>query len=125
MRLLDGEITFLDKRKRFVRSWRYVGPGLVCLIAALGVWLFVRHPLLANPAHVVAELQRGGLDQKTIEFMAVLLPIAIGLLVFLGFFLVLLGFASFANERKYLEIISRETLDTGQMPGNSLQERRP
>lgn len=107
MKLVDGDKAFLNRRTRYVRSWRYVGPGLVFLIAALAAWLFVRHPLLANPAHVIAELQRGGIDQQTIELMAVLLPFVTGLLVFLCLAGVLLCFASFSTERRYLEIIAR------------------
>lgn len=72
MELLDSDRAFLQKRSRFVRSWRYVGPTLTCIIAVIGGWLFVQYPLLANPAHVVAELQNGGIDQKTTELMAAL-----------------------------------------------------
>ena len=125
MELLDGESAFLQKRARFVRSWRYVGPGLICVIAALGSWLFGQHPLLANPAHVITELQRGGIDQSTIELMAMLLPIATCLLVFLCLVGVLFSFASFSNERKYLEIIARAAMEPAQTPNNSLQARRP
>ncbi len=120
MELLDGEKGFLAKRIRLVRLWRYVGPVLLCLIASLGVWLYVRHPLLANPAYVVAALQRGGIDQKTIELTAVLFPIVVWLLVLLCFVVVLLIYAGCANERKYLEIITREAVGRGQSPNNSL-----
>lgn len=125
MKLLDSDRAFLQKRTRFVRSWRYVGPALTCIIAALGGWLFVQHPLLANPAHVVAELQHGGIDQRTTGLMAALLPSAVCLLVFLCLVGVLFSFASFSNERRYLEIIARAEIEPGQTPNNSLQARRP
>lgn len=125
MKLLDSDRAFLQKRTRFVRSWRYVGPALTCIIAVIGGWLFFQYPLLANPAHVVAELQNGGIEQKTTELMAALLPIAVCLLIFLCLVGVLFSFASFSNERKYLEIIARADAKPGQTPNHSLQARRP
>ena len=120
MRLLNDEKAFLEKRGRFVRSWRYVGPSLFFLVAGTGGWLYLRYPLLANPAQVVAELQRGGINPQTVEFMAVLLPVTIALILFLCGVFVLFAFASFANERKYLEIITREAEDFSETPSNSL-----
>jgi hypothetical protein len=120
MRLLNDEKAFLEKRRRFVRFWRYVGPSLFFLVAGTGGWLYFRYPLLANPAHVVAELQRGGINPQTVEFMAVLLPVAIALILFLCGVFVLLTFASFANERTYLEVITREAEDFSETPSNSL-----
>ena len=119
MRLLNDEKAFLAKRRRFVRSWRYVGPSLFFLVAGTGGWLYFRYPLLANPAHVAAELQRGGIKPQTVELMAVLLPVAIALILFLCGVLVLLAFASFAKERKYLEIVTREAEDFSETPNNS------
>lgn len=109
MQLLRGEQEFLDRRRRFVRSWRYVGISLLFLVAGMGFWLYFKKPLLANPVYVVEELQRGGVDQRTLEFMAALLPVTIVLIVFLCVVFLLLTFAAFSNEAKYLAIISRET----------------
>lgn len=90
MRLLNDEKAFLEKRGRFVRSWRYVGPSLLFLLAGTGGWLYFRYPLLANPAQVLAQLQRGVINPQTVEFMAVLLPVAIALILFLcGVFVLL------------------------------------
>lgn len=113
MTLLDRDKDFLRKRKFFVRSWRYVGSGLILMVAGVGAWIYLRHPLLANPVYVAAELQRGGIDRKTVELLAVMLPIAIGGVFFLCLMLVLLAFLSFSNERKYLEVIAREMGDIG------------
>lgn len=124
MELPDSEKAFLQRRRRLVRSWRYVGPGLVCLIVALSGWLFVQHPLLANPAYVVAGLHRGSIDKSMIELMAVLLPIVTCLLLFLCLAAVLICFASFSNERKYLGILAREAMNPGQSPGNPPQAQR-
>ncbi|GMU93159.1 MAG: hypothetical protein AMXMBFR4_22170 [Candidatus Hydrogenedentota bacterium] len=125
MQLLDGERTFLERRRRFARSWRYVGVSLLLLVAGMGCWLYFYHPLLANPVFVARELRRGGIEQKTLELMAAILPIAIIVIVVLCGVFVLLAFAAFSNEVKYLAIISRETQNVGKSPNDSLQARRP
>jgi hypothetical protein len=125
MQLLDGERNFLARRRRFVSSWRYVGISLLLLVAGMGCWLYFQNPLLANPAFVIEQLQRGGIDQRTIELMAVLLPFAIISIVALCAVFVLLAFAAFSNEAKYLAILSREEINVSETPNNSLKADVP
>jgi len=123
MRLDDGEKEFLINRMRFVRLWQYIGPVLICSIAFLGGWLYIRHPLLANPKYVLAKLQQGHIDRKTLELMATILPFITWLLIFLCLVVVLFIYAALSNERKYLAILTREAQDPAKTASGSIQVR--
>jgi len=69
-----SDAQFLDKRRRFVRTWNLVGTALLAALAALTAWLFTASPSLVNPPQVAAEIARGALPQSTLELMAGLLP---------------------------------------------------
>lgn len=124
MQLLDGEKKFLERRRRLVRSWRYVGTSLLLLVAIMGCWLFIQNPLLANPVFVVSALNRGEIEQETIELMAVMLPIAVIAVMVVCMAFMMLMFVAFANEAKYLAIIAREAENGGETPDHSPQSRR-
>lgn len=107
MQLTDMEQTFLAKRAWFVRTWRYVGAMLLAMVLALGGWLVWTKPLLANPVFVWAQLRSGVLPETTLVLMAGLLPLLVLLCLILASGVVLLAYAAFASEKKYLKIIQR------------------
>lgn len=109
MNLSEEDGHFLNSRSRFVRSWRYVGVALLGLLVSGGVWLYLTRPLIANPLVVADRLREGSIDRATLEFMALMLPVAVLTTFFVCAAFLLLTFAAFNNEAKYREIISRAT----------------
>lgn len=107
MQLTDVEQKFLEKRARFVQTWRYVGAVLLALLLGLGVWLFWTKPLLADPFFVWTQLRNQSMPEATLMLMAGLLPVLVLMCIVLAFGVILLGYAAFANEKKYLQIIRR------------------
>lgn len=107
MNLSEDDERFLKSRSRFVRAWRHVGTALLGVLAATVAWLYFTKPLLANPSVVADRLRDGSLDTRTLEFMALLLPIVVLAMFFVCAALLLFSFAAFRNEAKYLEIIGR------------------
>lgn len=100
-----SDAQFLDKRRRFVRTWNLVGTALLAALAALTAWLFTASPSLVNPPQVAAEIARGALPQSTLELMAGLLPVVVLMLLGVTALVVMVGFAVVATERRYLRII--------------------
>lgn len=105
MNLNDQHKRFLAKRRRFARSWPLVGMLLLLGIFGFLVWLFLRNPLLVSPLEIASRLDAGTIEESTLILMAGMLPV-----MFLGCFfillvVILLGFAVFSNERKYMKII--------------------
>ena len=109
MRLSYQEQSFVAKRARFMRTWRYAGVILLALIIGLGTWLFLSRPLLANPFFVIARLKSQSIDEATMALMAGMLPVVTLACIVLAVVVVLFVFAHFSNERKYLAIIQRES----------------
>jgi hypothetical protein len=106
MHLSEQQNDYLDKRRKFLQSWRYVGPLLLLGIVGLATYLYVRSPLLINPHEVISRLQSGSIKQPSLEMMAVLLPIMFILVCFLLIALVAMMYVAFSNEKKYMEIVS-------------------
>jgi hypothetical protein len=96
---------FLDRRRTLVRLWPVVGIGMAVVIVGFWGYLFVRRPLLANPLHLMHELERHAVSEATLVVLAAvgsLMVLATGLLllVFVAF-----AFAAMANERRLIAIL--------------------
>lgn len=110
----DSDRQFLQRRRRLARSWNWVGAALLVLLAATAATLYFRVPLLANPLYVIGLLREGNLEPANMELMAVILPIVFLLCLVVTAVTVGFGFATFANERRYLAII--DDLETRRSP---------
>jgi hypothetical protein len=119
MMLTEAEKSFVDRRRHLIRSWPYVGSGMLVLMASLVVWLVITKPLLSNPFFAMSELARGAIDQSTLMLMAMLLPLAIWTALFICIVTVLLSFAAFSNERKYQALLEKS--GGGEAPNAALQ----
>jgi hypothetical protein len=105
MKLDDQDMRFLRQRTRWMKAWPAVGLVLFVAVALGGVALFLRTPLVANPAHFRAVVAENLLPPSAVETMASLLPFAILLLFLLMEAMVLFGFTAFFSERRLLRII--------------------
>lgn len=112
MQLSEKDQRFLAKRIRLVRAWRYVGTILLFMLPGLGLWLFLSKPLLSNPFVVMTLLKNNAISESTMVLMAAMLPVAVLMCIALAVAVVLFAFAAFSNEKKYLQIIQHEYLET-------------
>jgi len=96
---------FLEKRRTLLAAWRYAGPLLLLGIGGFAAYLFIYTPLLINPLVVTAGIESGSVEQSTLYMLAVFVPVLFIMLCFLLVVLVLLMYAAFANEKKYLAIL--------------------
>ncbi|MFO7665716.1 MAG: hypothetical protein R6V76_03775 [Desulfobacterales bacterium] len=112
MQLSYEDQRFLVKRIRLVQTWRYVGAILLAMLVGLGMWLFLSKPLLANPFVVVTRLKSDAIPEATMVLMAAMLPVVVLTCIALAVAVVLFAFAAFSNEKKYLQIIQCEDLET-------------
>ena len=97
---------FLEKRRRLLQAWQWVGPLCLLLIIGLWLWLYLHSPLLVNPFEIASRLENETLDSSILPVMALMLPIII--LACLGLLIAIIVFmyAVFSNEKKYMEIIN-------------------
>jgi len=102
----QDQIEFLDRRRRLLRAWRYVGPltllGWLGLLAYLGA----NSPLLVDPRTVASRIDSGAIQQSTLETMATLLPVMSVIVGVLMVAIVALIYVALSHERRYLEIIA-------------------
>ena len=96
---------FLDKRRTLLAAWRYAGPLLLLGIGGFVAYLFVNTPLLINPVAITSGIESGSVEQSTLQMMAVFVPILFIMVCFLLVVLIVLMYAAFANEKKYLAIL--------------------
>lgn len=117
------DLEFLESRRRFAATWNVVGVVLIVALVALGGWLFLTKPQLANPMWAAGQVAQGLVEQPTLELTAVLLPAKV--LGYLGgvAVVILLGFLVFANERRYLRTI--DDLRAREGKGPAATESRP
>ncbi len=105
MELKEEQRKFIETRSKFVKTWPFVGTGLLAIILGLGTWLFLTKRLLANPFFVLNQLKTNAISLPTLTLMAGLLPVVILLCLFLVVVVIIFAFAAFSNEKKYLAII--------------------
>ncbi|MCC6699310.1 MAG: hypothetical protein IT365_27035 [Candidatus Hydrogenedentes bacterium] len=106
MDIPENDRRFLERRRKLATTWNATG---MMVLVGMGVVLtvfFIQAPSLVNPYHVVARLQAGELEPRYLELMAVMLPVAVLLCFFVMAAGVLLSFAVFANERRYIAILT-------------------
>ena len=99
---------FLKRRKKLLELWRYAAPGLLLIIVGAGAFIYIKTPLLLNPAETLERIKAGDISLPMLQLMAAMLP-----LVFTGLFILLLTLivlmhAALKNEKKYMEIISSD-----------------
>ncbi len=107
MNLSQQQSNYLDKRRKLLKVWRYVGPLMLLGMIGLVIYLNVSTPLLINPYEVMSRLELGSIEQSSLETMAVLLPMMLIMVCFLLVVLIAMMYAVFSNERKYLEIVKK------------------
>ena len=105
MGLSERQRTYLNKRGRLLRYWRFVGVFLVLLWLGLVAWLWIAHPLLVNPIVVQQRLQTDRIAGGTVQLLAAMLPIAVDLALLLTLFVVVLVAVVLRNERRYRDIV--------------------
>lgn len=98
---------FVQRRRALIRAWPFVGGGLLAALVLLLIWLYLRSPLLIDPTEIVRRLQAGGVDYSTLVTLAGLVPMLfIGCIVLLSL-LILVTFAKFRTESRYLALLAR------------------
>lgn len=102
---MQSNADFLERRRKLASSWKIVAWMMLAGIAALAAWLFVSVPWLANPLFVARRISAGDMERPTLELMATVLPVTILILLGLIAAMIGLGFAIFANEKRYQRII--------------------
>lgn len=105
MALPEPDLDFLRLRKRLVRWWPMAAYALLSVLALCLVGLVYNSPYLANPFFVAKQLGSGLIESPTLAISAVLLPVVVLLLFLVVAIFIILGFALFANEKRYLKII--------------------
>ena len=105
--LSQDDRQFVSIRARFVRFWPVVGCVLLVALLLLTIWLFVSKPLLANPLEVFNLLAENEVSDSELTLMAAILPVVVLLSLGLTLVMVLLIFAAFFHEKKYLAIIEK------------------
>ncbi len=108
MELTDGEMVFIERRKKLIKIWPTAGSGLGITMIILTAWLYSKTPLLIDPFTTMHRLSEGSIPETTLMLMAGMLPIlflaCLGLLVMLIIFVTVM----LHNEKRYLTMI--ETL---------------
>jgi hypothetical protein len=107
MQLSPRETKFLSRRRQLLRAWRVAGPVLLLLLFVTAIFMFINYPLMFNPFELVDRLESETLDVSTLQFMALLLPVAMLMVFVMLLVVVLLTFAGMANDKKYLTILDR------------------
>ena len=105
MQLTHQQSIYLEKRRKLLKSWRYVGPLLIVGLLGFVLSLYTNTPLLINPYEVMSRLKSGSIERSTLEMMAVLLPMMFILVCALVIVLVAMVYAAFSMENKYQEIV--------------------
>jgi hypothetical protein len=99
-----GDHFFIDTPE-ILFPWWLEGCGSPWEHGRLAVYLFWRVPMLSNPFAVLSRLEANSIPESTLAVSAVLLPMLLIVCLILAFAIVLMAFAHFANERRYLRMI--------------------
>lgn len=98
---------YLARRERLLRYWPVAGGTLLCLLAGLGLYLWLEVPYLVNPRALGVAIETGRLAESTVLFMAALVPVLFVALLASAVLVVLLLFVVAANERRLLAMLRR------------------
>ena len=98
-KLNQEQNSYLEKRRKLLKSWPYVGPLLLLCIVGFAGYLYINTPWLINPYEVLSRLEAGTMQQSTIETMALLLPVLFLVVCFLLIVIVVIMYAAFSNEK--------------------------
>jgi hypothetical protein len=104
--LKESDARFLKKRLYFIKLWNRVAMFLLGLIIFLLVSLYAKSRELVDPLYVMEKLKAGNISGEILEIMAVMLPVVVLACMGIVTIVVIMGFAVFFNERRYMEIIS-------------------
>ncbi len=115
--LTDVDRTWLERRRRLTRAWTPVGVLLVLLLLGAAALAARTAPLLFNPLAVTARLRDGRMDPRTLELMAAMLPVVMLMCLAITLAALVLAFAAFRNERRYLKILAALLQGSRQPPG--------
>lgn len=116
MQLSEKEERFLAKRTRLVRVWPYAGSVLLAGLFGVTGMIICFAPVLINPFAVMARLKSNTLPPSTMALWASQLPQLLLLYLVSVWAGVLFVFAAFSNERKYLAIVRRITMEANAFP---------
>jgi hypothetical protein len=115
MKLSPADKAFVERREKRGKSWPWLGVIALAMVAAYGVWLWVKMPQLINPWWVSERIEAGTLSESTMGVMAVMLPFVMAAFVAFLFIVVLLWFIPFFHERRLIQMVRR--LEAGQESG--------
>jgi len=108
MKQLDvADQAFIDRRRHLLRWW---SPALLSMLALLaGTWcyLYVRHPLMANPSYVVDAVNNGTLSAESLRLSAVMLPVVVGFLFVVTAAMLCYLHLAIRHERRYHALLGR------------------
>ena len=103
--LNEAEMDFIDRRRQLVRWWPLVLLFTLLLLAGTWLFLFLKHPALANASFVIDAVSADTLSADIMQLSAVFLPIVISVLFFVLAVMLLFLHQSIRNERRYQFII--------------------
>lgn len=109
MPLSDKECAFIEKRRAYIRVWPVVAWSLLLGLVAVAAYLYLKTPLLVNPAAVMDQLGAGTLENSTLIAMAAILPIAMLMSIGTVTFMLLYCCVAMRNERRLIEAIDALT----------------
>ncbi len=102
------QAAFVARRRAQIAYWPWLGGGLILLLVlAYGFWLW-RYPLMANPLHLVTELNARRLEEPLVAQIAVYGSLAFAGCAAFILTLLLFPFAALNNERRLLAIIDAQ-----------------
>lgn len=120
MQLSEKEERFLAKRTRLAKVWSYAGIVLLAVLVGItGIIIFFASVLI-NPFAVMARLKGNTLPPSTMALWASQLPQLFLLYLLSVWAWLLFVFFVFSNERKYLAIIRRITMEADVAPDTVL-----
>jgi hypothetical protein len=105
MGLSEQQQAFLHKRQRLLRYWPAASVFLGLAWLGLVGWLWVAHPLLANPMVVQQRLDAGEVADGTVLLLAVMLPVVVNLSLLQALVVVVFVAVAIRNERRYQAIL--------------------
>ena len=107
-KVLDpSEKAMIEKRERLLAKWPIAGVAMFLLILGLTAWLVFFSPLLANPFHVMSQLEADAIPKSSLVLMAGILPIMTLATLVLLLALIFFAWISVKREAEYIKIIRR------------------